>query len=108
MSKQCASKWVNRFRRCGELGLRDRSSVPHRSLAATPVEVVARIEQLWRTKWSARRTALELAAEDTYVSVRTVGRHLARLGSTGAGSWTRPVKPTGHRAVSTHAGPATW
>ncbi|MCP2293386.1 helix-turn-helix domain-containing protein, partial [Nocardia amikacinitolerans] len=28
ISRQCASKWVNRFRRHGELGLLDRSSAP--------------------------------------------------------------------------------
>jgi transposase InsO family protein len=81
ISRQCASKWVNRFRRHGELGLLDRSSTPHRSPNATGAQVVARIELLRRTrKWSARRIALELASEDTPVSVRTVGRALVRLG----------------------------
>lgn len=81
ISRQCASKWVNRFRRFGEFGLLDRSCVPHWSPTATPVELVDRIEQLRRTrKWSARRIALELAAEGTAVSVRTVGRYLAQLG----------------------------
>ncbi|AFC44655.1 transposase [Mycobacterium intracellulare ATCC 13950] len=28
ISRACASKWVNRFRRFGELGLYDRSSAP--------------------------------------------------------------------------------
>lgn len=36
ISRQCASKWVNRFRRYGELGLADRSATPHRSPTATP------------------------------------------------------------------------
>lgn len=46
-----------------------------------PVELVDRIEQLRRTRrWSGRRIALELAAEGTVVSVRTVGRHLAQRG----------------------------
>lgn len=81
ISRQCASKWVNRFRRYGELGLLDRSSAPHRSPTATSVQVLARIEQMRRTrKWSARRIALELAVEGIPVSVRTVGRHLLRLG----------------------------
>lgn len=81
ISRQCASKWVNRFRRFGELGLLDRSSAPHRSPTMIPVELVDRIEQLCRTrKWSARRIALDLAAEGTVVSVRTVGRHLAQRG----------------------------
>jgi hypothetical protein len=28
ISRACASKWVNRYRRYGELGLQDRSSTP--------------------------------------------------------------------------------
>lgn len=31
VSRACASKWVNRWRRHGELGLHDRPSVPHHS-----------------------------------------------------------------------------
>ncbi|WP_373324264.1 leucine zipper domain-containing protein [Pseudonocardia alni] len=33
---RCASKWVNRWRRHGEVGLRDRASTPHHSPNATP------------------------------------------------------------------------
>ncbi|WP_433754920.1 IS481 family transposase [Nocardia sp. CA-135398] len=81
ISRQCASKWVNRFHRYGELGLLDRSSVPRRQPTATAAEVLVRIEQLRRErKWSARRIASELAVEGQSVSVRTVSRHLARLG----------------------------
>ncbi|WP_433711128.1 IS481 family transposase [Nocardia sp. CA-084685] len=81
ISRQCASKWVNRFRRYGELGLLDRSSVPRRQPTATTAEVIVRIEQMRRErKWSARRIASELAIEGLSVSVRTVSRHLARLG----------------------------
>ncbi|WP_374065117.1 IS481 family transposase [Actinokineospora auranticolor] len=81
ISRQCASKWVNRYRRFGEAGLSDRPSAPRRQPTAAPAEVVVRIEWLRRDrKWSARRIALELAAEGTTVSVRTVGRHLAHLG----------------------------
>ncbi|GGQ19892.1 hypothetical protein GCM10010279_29680 [Streptomyces mutabilis] len=36
ISRACASKWVNRWRRHGEAGLRDRSSSPRRSPHATP------------------------------------------------------------------------
>ena len=81
ISRACAGKWVSRYRRFGELGLADRSCVPHRQPTATGDEVVARVEALRREKkWSARRIALELATEDITVSVRTVSRHLARLG----------------------------
>ncbi|CAA9523333.1 MAG: Transposase [uncultured Rubrobacteraceae bacterium] len=42
VSRACASKWVNRYRRHGELGLRDLSSTPLRPPAATDAKVVAR------------------------------------------------------------------
>jgi transposase len=81
ISRQCASKWVNRYRHHGEAGLLDRPSVPHHQPTATPAEVVARIEHLRRQrKYSARRIATELAAEGITISVRTVGRHLLQLG----------------------------
>ncbi|MGW5921674.1 IS481 family transposase [Nocardia fluminea] len=81
VSRACASKWVNRYRRLGELGLADRSSVPHHQPTATPDHIVARIETLRREKkWSARRIAVELAAEGITVAVRTVSRQLVHLG----------------------------
>lgn len=81
ISRQCASKWVNRFRRYGELGLLDRSSAPRRQPTATAAETIVRIEQLRRErKWSARRIATELTVQGLTVSARTVTRHLARLG----------------------------
>ncbi|GLY64745.1 hypothetical protein Atai01_13640 [Amycolatopsis taiwanensis] len=81
ISRQCASKWVNRYRQFGELSLTDRPSVPHRQPTATPASVVARIETMRRGhKWSAARIALELRAEGVVISRRTVSRHLVRLG----------------------------
>jgi transposase InsO family protein len=81
ISRQCASKWVNRHRRFGEVGLADRPSAPHRQPTACAAEVVVRIEQLRRDrKWSARRISTELAGEGITVSVRTISRHLAHLG----------------------------
>ncbi|MFI6448027.1 IS481 family transposase [Kitasatospora sp. NPDC050543] len=81
ISRACASKWVNRYRRYGELGLLDRSSAPHRQPTATPCEVIARIEALRRErKWPAARIAFELAADGIPISRRTVTRHLAALG----------------------------
>ena len=44
VSRATASKWVNRYRRFGELGRRDRSSAPRRQPTATPGDIVARIE----------------------------------------------------------------
>ncbi|WP_157126516.1 IS481 family transposase, partial [Nocardia mikamii] len=81
ISRQCASKWVNRWRRFGELGLEDRSSVPHRQPSSTPAVVVADIERMRRgNKWSARRIAFEFDAAGVDISVRTVTRQLAHLG----------------------------
>ena len=80
ISRQCASKWVNRWRRHGETGLLDHPSVPHHQPTAAPAEVITRIEQLRRTrKYSARRIATELAADGITISTRTVGRHLLHL-----------------------------
>jgi transposase len=81
ISRSCASKWVNRYRQYGELGLQDRSSTPHRQPTATPGDLVARIELLRRTrKWSAARITFELNTEGTAISRRTVTRHLLHLG----------------------------
>ncbi|MFJ2022149.1 IS481 family transposase [Streptomyces nodosus] len=81
ISRATASKWVNRYRHHGELGLHDRSSTPHRQPTATAPDMVARIEKMRRThKWSAARIAHELAADGTQVSRRTISRHLADLG----------------------------
>ncbi|WP_141124838.1 helix-turn-helix domain-containing protein, partial [Prescottella equi] len=61
ISRSCASKWVNRWRRYGEVGLHDRSSTPHTSPNATPPDVVGRIETRRRdNKWSAQRITGEL------------------------------------------------
>jgi transposase len=81
ISRACASKWVNRYRAVGALGLYDRSSAPDRQPTATPIEVVAKIERLRRSrKWSAARIAFELSSTGTPISRRTVSRHLAHLG----------------------------
>lgn len=81
ISRSCASKWVNRFRRYGELGLHDRSSTPHRQPTVTAAENIDRIEHLRRTrKWSATRIAFELNRDGIVISRRTVTRHLAHLG----------------------------
>ncbi len=81
ISRATASKWVNRYRDYGGLGLVDRSSAPLAQPAATPAEIVVRIGQLRRDrKWSAARITHELAADGIVISRRTVSRHLADLG----------------------------
>jgi len=81
ISRACASKWVNRFRQFGELGLHDRSSAPSRQPTATPAHVIEVIEAMRRDrKWSAARIAFELNARGVVVSQRTVSRQLVALG----------------------------
>lgn len=81
ISRACASKWVNRWRQHGELGLLDRSSTPRRQATATSADVVARIEDLRRrNKWSAARIAFELQEGGWQISRRSVSRHLLALG----------------------------
>lgn len=80
ISRATASKWVNRYREFGDVGLCDRSSVPRRQPAATSGEVVALIEQMRRDqKWPAARITFELKQLGHSVSRRTVTRILYRL-----------------------------
>lgn len=104
-SRACASKWVNRYRRYGEIGLADRSSAPHRSPNATPPEVIARIEA-WRRdkKWSAWRITHELAEIGVRINRRTVSRHLTRLGL----GRRRFLDPTGQLNRTPQAIIARW
>lgn len=92
ISRACASKWVNRYRRFGELGLLDRSSAPHHSPHAVPAEVVTQIET-WRReqKWPASRITHELAEQGIKLNRRTVTRHLASVGL----NRRRFIDPTG-------------
>ena len=92
LSRQCLSKWVNRYRRLGAEGLYDASSVPARSPTATSPQVVAEIERLRREKkWSARTIWVELRARGVRISQSTVGRWLRRLGI----SRRRDLDPSG-------------
>jgi transposase InsO family protein len=105
ISRQCASKWVNRYRRYGEAGLVDRPSVPHHQPTTTSAQTVVRIERLRRErKYSARRIALELAGEGIAVSVRTVSRQLAHLGI----NRRRFLDPTGENNRQSRPIVARW
>ncbi|CAH2396324.1 IS481 family transposase [Mesorhizobium escarrei] len=68
-------KWVDRYRREGSAGLRDRSSRPHRLRQPTPQAVVETIERLRRQRWTGKQIAAEVG-----VSPATVSRVLRRLG----------------------------
>ena len=81
VSRQCLSKWVQRYRREGDEGLVDRASTPRRCPTALHPDLVAEIERLRRDKkWSARLIAVELTDRGHRVSTATVGRWLVRLG----------------------------
>lgn len=80
VSRQCLGKWVARYQREGEAGLKDRSSAPHRRPNQTPADAVERIAQLRKKKWSARRIARDLTDEGVRISIATVTRWLHRLG----------------------------
>ena len=81
ISRACASKWVNRWRKHGDIGLLDRSSTPHHQPSATSADIVQRIEAMRREhKWPAPRITFELNDTGVMVSRRTVTRLLAHLG----------------------------
>ncbi|TDD33438.1 helix-turn-helix domain-containing protein [Saccharopolyspora elongata] len=76
-----ASKWVNRWRRHGEVGLLVGSSAPRHQPISTPPEVVEKIETMRREhKWSTARITFELDEVGTRISRRNVSRILAQLG----------------------------
>src|SRR5215470_12623691 len=68
-------KWVSRYRTEGLAGLQDRSSRPHRLRRPTSQQVVEKIEQLRRQRWTGGQIAIEVG-----VSPVTVSRVLRRLG----------------------------
>ena len=70
-----ARKWIDRYRREGRKGLRDRSSRPHRLRNPTPQIVIDRIEALRRQRVTGKQIAKEAG-----VSPATVSRVLRRLG----------------------------
>ena len=76
VSRQCAHRWVGRFRAEGEAGLQDRSSRPHHCPTQTPVEVEQRSSQLRRERapWPG------LVGPELGVPARTVSRVLRRHG----------------------------
>jgi transposase InsO family protein len=80
ISRATASKWVNRHRRFGDIGLLDRSSAPRRSPTATPSDIIDAIERMRREhKWSAARITFELEQVGVEISRRTVNRVLLNL-----------------------------
>ena len=69
------AKWVDRFRKDGIEGLRDRSSRPHSSPSQTPLAARASVGVLRRQRYTGKQIAIELG-----LSAATVSRILRRLG----------------------------
>ena len=74
LSRQSVGKWVRRFREGGREALLDRSSRPHCSPRCVSLELVNRVEQLRRERWTGVRIA-----QATGLSRATVSRILTRL-----------------------------
>lgn len=74
ISRQTASKWVQRYREGGAQALCDRSSRPRHSPRRVGAEQVARVESLRRERWTGVRIA-----QTTGLSRATVSRILVRL-----------------------------
>ena len=68
-------KWVDRYRREGQTGLRDRSSRPHRLYRPTPQAIVDEVAVLRRQRCTGKQIAAQVG-----VSPATVSRILRRLG----------------------------
>lgn len=99
ISRSCASKWVNRWRNHGDIGLLDRSSPPHHQRTATPPQVVEQIESMRREhNWSAARIAFELNQTGVTISRRTVTQALGQLGL----NRRRFIDPDGDSNISGH------
>lgn len=76
VSRQCAHRWIKRFREEGEAGLHDRSSRPHHCPRQTPVEVEEAIVAMRRKE----RRGQDWLGPELGVAARTVSRVLRRHG----------------------------
>jgi transposase InsO family protein len=74
VSRQCAHRWLARFRAEGEVGLVDRSSRPHRCPRRTPIEVEAQVLELRR----GQRRGQDWIGPELGVPARTVSAILRR------------------------------
>jgi len=74
ISRQCAHRWVARYRCEGDVGLHDRSSRPHRSPRRTSATIEARVV----TARLAQRRGQDWLGPELGVPARTVSRILRR------------------------------
>lgn len=89
VSRKTAYKWLNRFRRYGQTGLRNQSRRPRRSPTGLPSHWIQIIERMHRARphWGAKKIYQRLRRQYPRrhpPCVRTVHRWLKRLG------WLRP------------------
>jgi transposase InsO family protein len=83
VSVRCARKWVGRYRREGEQGLRDRSSAPRRVANRTSADRVAVIVLLRQLRMTAAEIAETLSMPLSTVSVVLRRQGMGRLGRIG-------------------------
>jgi transposase InsO family protein len=76
LSRQCAHRWIKRYREHGVEGLYDRPSRPHHSPAHTPAEVEEQVLALRRNQ----RRGQDWIGPELGISPRTVSRVLRRNG----------------------------
>jgi len=74
VSRQCAHRWITRFRAEGEAGLRDRSSRPRSCPRRTPAEIEQQVLQLRRTQ----RRGQDWIGPELGIAPRTVSAILRR------------------------------
>nr|WP_294691052.1 IS481 family transposase [uncultured Friedmanniella sp.] len=74
ISRQCAHRWVNRYRSFGEAGLADRSSRPRHSPTRTPAKTEQQVLALRRVE----RRGQDWLGPELGLAPRTVSRILAR------------------------------
>lgn len=74
ISRQCAHRWINRYKQAGEAGLRDRSSRPRRCPRRTSSQVEQLVLKLRRTE----RRGQDWIGPELGIPARTVGAILAR------------------------------
>lgn len=74
ISRQCAHRWIARFRAEGEAGLYDRSSRPHRCPRSTPAQVEQRVLQLRQIE----RRGQDWLGPELGIPARTVSAILRR------------------------------
>ena len=74
ISRQCASRWIDRYLTEGEPGLRDRSSRPHRTPTRTSAAVESRVLQVR----AHQRRGQDWIGPELGIAARTVSRILRR------------------------------